>query len=41
MGRPTRFCPEVPAAACLQHPKVLELAEKRFATVAHLPWVEV
>jgi hypothetical protein len=33
--------PEVPTATCLLHPKVREQAEKRFATVASLPWVEV
>jgi hypothetical protein len=33
--------PQVSTATCLTHPKVRDLAEKRFATVAGLPWVEV
>ena len=40
-GLADELLPEVPAAACLTHPKVREQADKRFATVAHLPWVEV
>ena len=33
--------PEIPAAECFHHPKVLRGIRERFPTVKDLPWVEV